>query len=200
MQSKEDVLNRESFVKQIVDLTKILSEKRKNCCFAIEGEWGSGKSFVLEKIQECLQVEQSETTNTDRFFVVRYDCWRYDYYEEPIVAIISVLKDKIEQYVSLLSNETKKEMLAIVKNTITKIAVEAIKSKTGVDLDGVVGTSEDDAMMYLAENPTILKKVTGAVESHDETYQKIIAEKKEKSGNENTSSNNETKSPEDDKF
>ena len=40
-----------------------------------------------------------------------------------------------DRYVSLLSNETKKEMLAIVKNTITKIAVEAIKSKTGVDLD-----------------------------------------------------------------
>ena len=59
-----------------------------------------------------------------------------------------VLKDKIEQYVSLLSNETKKEMLAIVKNTITKIAVEAIKSKTGVDLDGVVGTSEDDGKIY----------------------------------------------------
>ena len=77
MQSKEDVLNREPFVKQIVDLTKILSEKRKNCCFAIEGEWGSGKSFVLEKIQECLQVEQSETTNTDRFFVGKcsgYNC------------------------------------------------------------------------------------------------------------------------------
>ena len=36
MQSKEDVLNREPFVKQIVDLIKILSEKRKNCCFAIE--------------------------------------------------------------------------------------------------------------------------------------------------------------------
>ena len=93
-------------------------------------------------------MEQSETTNTDRFFVVRYDCWRYDYYEEPIVAIISVLKDQIEQYVSLLSNETKKEMLAIVKNTITKIAVEAIKSKTGLDLDGVVGTSEDDGKIY----------------------------------------------------
>ena len=149
MQSKEDVLNREPFVKQIVDLTKILSEKRKNCCFAIEGEWGSGKSFALEKIQECLQVEQSETTNTDRFFVVRYDCWRYDYYEEPIVAIISVLKDQIEQYVSLLSNETKKEMLAIVKNTITKIAVEAIKSKTGLDLDGVVGTSEDLSLIHI---------------------------------------------------
>lgn len=39
-------------------------------------------------------------------------------------------------------------MLAIVKNTITKIAVEAIKSKTGLDLDGIVGTSEDDGKIY----------------------------------------------------
>ena len=46
--SKEDVLDREAFVKQIVDLAMVLSEKHKNCCFAIEGEWGSGKSFVLE--------------------------------------------------------------------------------------------------------------------------------------------------------
>ena len=132
MQSKEDVLNREPFVKQIVDLIKILSEKRKNCCFAIEGEWGSGKSFALEKIQECLQVEQSETTNTDRFFVVRYDCWRYDYYEEPIVAIISVLKDQIEQYVSLLSNETKKEMLAIVKKYNNKDCCRSNQIKNGI--------------------------------------------------------------------
>ena len=125
-------------------MIKILSENVKIVSFAIEGEWGSGKSFAWKRFKNVFKLEQSETTNTDRFFVVRYDCWRYDYYEEPIVAIISVLKDQIEQYVSLLSNETKKEMLAIVKNTITKIAVEAIKSKTGLDLDGVVGTSEDD--------------------------------------------------------
>ena len=148
MESKEDVLNREPFVKQIVDLTKIISDKHKNCCFAIEGEWGSGKSFVLEKIQKCLQEEQTEATHTDRFFVVRYDCWQYDYYEEPIVAIISVLKEQIEQYVSLLSDETKKKMLAIIKNTITKIAVEAIKSKTGVELDGITETSEDAGKIY----------------------------------------------------
>ena len=73
MDCKEDVLDRASFVKQIIDLTMIVSENRKNCCFAIEGEWGSGKSFVLEKIQECLDKEKAE--GSDRFFTVRYDCW-----------------------------------------------------------------------------------------------------------------------------
>lgn len=148
MQTKEDVLNREPFVTQIVNLIRNFSEKRKNCCFSIEGEWGSGKSFVLERIQEVLQVEQSEITCTDRFFVVRYDCWRYDYYEEPIIAIISALREQIEQYVNLLSNETKKKTLESVKNTITKVAVEVVKSKTGVDLGGIAATSEDAGKIY----------------------------------------------------
>lgn len=47
--SKEDVLDREAFVKQIVDLAMVLSEKRKNCCFAIEGEWGSGEELCVGK-------------------------------------------------------------------------------------------------------------------------------------------------------
>lgn len=148
MHSKEDVLDREPFVKQILDLNMVLSEKRKSCCFAIEGEWGSGKSFVLEKIQGRLQMEQSETINADRYFVVRYDCWKYDYYEEPIGAIISVLKEQIEQYVNLLKDETKRKMLAVVKNAIIQIAVEAIKTKTGVDLEGIDQSSEDDADIY----------------------------------------------------
>ena len=176
MESKEDVLNREPFVKQIVDLTKVLSDKHKNCCFAIEGEWGSGKSFVLEKIQKWLQEEQSEATHTDRFFVVRYDCWQYDYYEEPIVAIISVLKEQIEKYVSLLSDETKKEMLAIVKNTITKIAVEAIKSKTGVELDGITETSEDAGKIFdkYFGFQNVIKEVQGQIQKIAEDQTVVI--------------------------
>ena len=148
MRLKEDVLNREPFIQQIVELAKILSENRKNCCFAIEGEWGSGKSFVLEMIQECLKMEQSEITGTDCFFVVRYDCWQYDYYEEPIVAIISVLKEQIEKYISVLSDATKKQLFESLKNAITKIAVEAIKSKTGVNFGDIIKTPEDDGKIY----------------------------------------------------
>ena len=83
----------------------------------------------MENIQECLQPEQSEETGADRFFVVRYDCWKYDYYEKPIVAIISVLRDQIDQYINLLTDDAKRALLKTVKNTITKIAVEAIKAK-----------------------------------------------------------------------
>lgn len=174
--SKEDVLDREAFVKQIVDLAMVLSEKHKNCCFAIEGEWGSGKSFVLENIQECLQPEQSEETGTDRFFIVRYDCWKYDYYEEPIVAIISVLRDQIDQYINLLTDDAKRVLLETVKNTITKIAVEAIKAKTGIDMDGVGEVPEGDVKIYdkYFGFQKVVKKVQNQIEKISQTQTVVI--------------------------
>lgn len=180
MRLKEDVLNREPFIQQIVELSKILSENRKNCCFAIEGEWGSGKSFVLEMIQECLKMEQSEITGTDCFFVVRYDCWQYDYYEEPIVAIISVLKEQIEKYISVLSDATKKQLFESLKNAITKIAVEAIKSKTGVNFGDIIKTPEDDGKIYdqYFGFQNVIKKVQGQIVeiSKDQTVVIIVDE------------------------
>lgn len=146
MDCKEDVLDRASFVKQIIDLTMIVSENRKNCCFAIEGEWGSGKSFVLEKIQECLDKEKAE--GRDRFFTVRYDCWEYDYYEEPVVAIISVLKDVLDSYLNLIPEGAKSFLLDTAKNMITKAGVGILKSKLGVDIGKCIGEFKSDAELY----------------------------------------------------
>lgn len=146
MDCKEDVLDRASFVKQIIDLTMIVSENRKNCCFAIEGEWGSGKSFVLEKIQEYLDKEKAE--GRDRFFTVRYDCWEYDYYEEPVVAIISVLKDVLDSYLNLIPEGAKSFLLDTAKNMITKAGVGILKSKLGVDIGEYIGESKSDAELY----------------------------------------------------
>lgn len=148
MHFKEDVLDRENFVKHIIDLITVVSDNRKSCCFAIEGEWGSGKSFVLEKIQERLQAEQSEATGSDRFFVARYDCWEYDYYEEPVVAIISVLGDTIDRYVNLISEEAKTRLLKTAKNTITKAIAKIVESKTGINVEEYIGDTEDEKKLY----------------------------------------------------
>lgn len=131
-------------------------------------------------IQECLKMEQSEITGTDCFFVVRYDCWQYDYYEEPIVAIISVLKEQIEKYISVLSDATKKQLFESLKNAITKIAVEAIKSKTGVNFGDIIKTPEDDGKIYdqYFGFQNVIKKVQGQIVeiSKDQTVVIIVDE------------------------
>lgn len=148
MHFKEDVLDRENFVKHIIDLITVVSDNRKSCCFAIEGEWGSGKSFVLEKIQERLQAEQSEATGSDRFFVARYDCWEYDYYEEPVLSIISVLGAAIDQYANLIPGEAKTCLLKAAKNIITNALVKIVESKTDINLKEYIGDVKTEEKLY----------------------------------------------------
>ena len=88
---KLDVLNRDTFVEQLVRLMNNLSDNKSSTCFAINGAWGCGKSFLLDIFEERLGEIQSENTSKDKYFVVRYNSWKYDYYEEPLVAIVSTM-------------------------------------------------------------------------------------------------------------
>ena len=97
MAEKVDLLNRDDFVTYVEKLIWQVSENKKGCCFAIEGSWGIGKTFVIEKLEERLKREQLEKTKSDCYFVFHYNCWRYDYYEEPTIAIISAMLASMEK-------------------------------------------------------------------------------------------------------
>ena len=94
--NKLDALNRENEISELFRIVQSASINRAFCSFAIEGTWGVGKTFILERLEEKLELEQNEETKDNRYFVFHYNCWKYDYYEEPAIAIISVLKDKVE--------------------------------------------------------------------------------------------------------
>lgn len=101
---------------------------------------------LCKPTQECLDKEKAE--GRDRFFTVRYDCWEYDYYEEPVVAIISVLKDVLDSYLNLIPEGAKSFLLDTAKNMITKAGVGILKSKLGVDIGECIGESKSDAELY----------------------------------------------------
>ena len=67
MSNREDVLNREEFENNVINLIENLSNDKKGCMFAIDGKWGIGKSFVLEDIEEELESIQCEETNSDKY-------------------------------------------------------------------------------------------------------------------------------------
>ena len=144
---KLDILNREEFVEKLFNLTQQLSFTKKNATFAIDGSWGVGKSFVLDMYEEKLSQEQSEETNKDRYFVIRYNCWKYDYYEEPLIAIVSAMIETIEQKTKLFpDNEKKSKILGGLKAvglSLLSMTNSAIREKTGIDLKKAYNVVKD---------------------------------------------------------
>lgn len=137
MNEKLDVLNRKDFIDKLIQLVEGFADKKQGCCFGIDGAWGSGKTFVLEKFEEKLKVIQSEETAEDKYYVFHYDCWKYDYYEEPAIAIIAAMLDEIDRELSLFSKDVEdagKVAVETVKTTLKKIASELCKNKIGIDL------------------------------------------------------------------
>lgn len=137
MEDKQDVLNRQEFIKSVCDIVDVISKNGKGCCFAIDGVWGSGKSFILEKIERQLKVKQLEGTGTERYFVFHYDCWKYDYYDEPIIAIIAAMLDATEREIRVLPEGVENAIKLswnTVKATLIEIVKELCKNKIGIDL------------------------------------------------------------------
>ena len=119
-----DILNREIFVNDLVTLIENISGNRKSVSFAINGAWGCGKSFVLNMLEERLSQYQLAETASDKYFIIRYNCWKYDYYEEPLIAIVAAMIDMKfwKAFVSCLLGV----MIAGVIMTIASYGVAAI--------------------------------------------------------------------------
>lgn len=137
MDKRLDLLNREEFVENVIKIVNQLSDIKRGCCFAIEGGWGVGKTFVIEEIEERLKVFLSEETNSDRYFVFHYNCWQHDYYEEPAVAIISAMLASIREDEVLVNGEAERIIKAgyeFVGEELKKIAGLYIENKIGINL------------------------------------------------------------------
>lgn len=139
-----DILNRDEYVERLIKITQSISEAKASTCFAINGQWGCGKSFVLDMFEEKLNAIRSEESEDSGYFVVRYNCWEYDYYEEPLVAIVAAIIPMIEEKTKMFpDSKEKQEVLGMLKVTgvaLLSMANSFVKAQTGLDVLGVCST------------------------------------------------------------
>lgn len=77
----EDKIGRKEIVDKICGLVDSLNED-SNFCLSINGAWGSGKSFVLDMIEE-------ELSQHSEYIIVKYDAWENSFYPDPLIAMLS---------------------------------------------------------------------------------------------------------------
>lgn len=65
---KIDILNRDEIIEDLFNIVQSASINKAYCSFAIEGIWGVGKTFVLQKLEEKLEEQLKEETADNRYF------------------------------------------------------------------------------------------------------------------------------------
>ncbi|MCL2570684.1 MAG: KAP family NTPase [Firmicutes bacterium] len=144
-ENKIDFLNRQQFVDDIFKIIEKLPENGR-CAFALDGDWGSGKTHILEMFEK-------QAKDEGKFIVFHYNAWVNDFYDEPLVAILSAIISEINGLLKLghkVKAITNKVLEEIVKNffevsgkiseylsgiSVAKIAkaIKSIKSNAKID-------------------------------------------------------------------
>lgn len=130
-----DLLARSTFVDNLVNIAGILARNEKSVCYAINGSWGVGKSFVLDMFEKHEAIK--------RFWLFHYNCWEFDYYGEPLVAIIASMLEAIEKQSRVIPAKTKKQLFEIVKiigKGLWNKGEQFLEEKTGIEVSKIVDT------------------------------------------------------------
>ena len=114
----QDKIGREEFVNKICGLVDSL-QKDKNFCLAINGAWGSGKTFVLDMITEKLSQKQE-------CIIIKYDAWENSFYPDPLIAILFCILDSLKINSEVKNLQRKKALKKYIKKNFVQKFDESI--------------------------------------------------------------------------
>lgn len=125
----EDLLSRDQFVSVVSNIIDSKIQQKEGYSFAIDGEWGCGKTTVLDILEQKLK---------SRYLVVRYNCWKYDFYEEPLIALLSEFAKAIDSEHAFDYEEHEKKALKIAGKICSDVTSKLIQVGTGLDIKAAV--------------------------------------------------------------
>lgn len=163
----QDKIGRQPLVDKIKYLIDTLPQD-KHFCLALDGEWGSGKTFVMEMLRKSLR-EHSE------YIVINYDAWKNNFYSDPLIAILYCLLDGIKEYIGILP-ETKEKLKKGVLKSIKSFGKDALSAMK--DSGGKVAL-----FAHIIEGIANIVMQSGKLENHQkiadfQSYQSLLDEVK----------------------
>ena len=136
MYTEQDRLNRTDFVETLEKIIEKKFNDLEGFSFAIDGRWGCGKTFIVNMLQERIK---------NKYLVIKYNCWKYDYHEEPIVAIMSVIADSLNKIAAeedppkFVNKDTFKNLAKFLVGTGAKL----FEAATNIDLQGILDLGKE---------------------------------------------------------
>ena len=136
-----DFLSRDKIINFLKSIIETQSKNSLGYSFAIDGEWGCGKSWVLKELENQLR----EGSNSEKqYLIFHYNAWKNDFYEEPLVAILSVMIDEIENFckseeiLNRINKSLSSTALTIFKTVAISVLNKTLENNTGLDFRDVI--------------------------------------------------------------
>ncbi|MXY95197.1 MAG: AAA family ATPase [Caldilineaceae bacterium SB0664_bin_27] len=139
---QDDELGRETIAER---LTNLIQSQQEPFIISIDGQWGTGKTFLLKRWQKDLE--------EDQFRAIYYNAWEDDFCDDPLLAIIGQLS---HQFAEDNFRKIAKQAGKLAVRLIAKNVKSVIEQKTGVILDTNLGEQKgrDILQDYLDQRET----------------------------------------------
>ena len=130
-----DYLSRQPYIDLLKSIIVNQSNNPLGYSFAINGEWGCGKTWILKEL-ECQLAENSDI----RYLIFHYNAWENDFYDEPLVAILSVMIEKLNHVTSQKSlyEAAIDELLRQVSADLFTLVSGIVKEVTKIDAEKII--------------------------------------------------------------
>ena len=122
---QDDVLGRGEIAAK---LTNLIREQSDPFVISIDGQWGTGKTFLLKRWQKDLEKQE--------FRVIYFNAWEDDFCDDPLLSIIGQLSDHFKKgNLKKLADEMGKIALPLLKKNALSVLNRATGLTFEVDLN-----------------------------------------------------------------
>ncbi|UFK97745.1 KAP family P-loop NTPase fold protein [Kaistella faecalis] len=155
-----DLLNFDYLVEVTKDI--IENEDLSPCTIGVYGDWGSGKSSLVEMILKSYD-------GNDDFLCIKFNGWLFEDYEDAKTALLGTIIDKIKEK-RKLSAKAKAGVKKLLENiNYLDLASKGLKYGTDFFLTGGLGTIADITINQIAS-----KLKSAGQEVNDEEIKKVL--------------------------
>ena len=121
-----DHLSRQPFINLLKNIIVNQSSNKNGFSVAIDGDWGSGKTWILDALESQLP--------NDEYLIFHYNAWENDFYEEPLVALLSVMLESLRQIKKVKEIVSRANVVSSSILALSKIVGVITEKKLGVNL------------------------------------------------------------------
>ena len=142
--NNNDYLSRQPYLDLLKSIITNQKDNSTGYSFAIDGEWGCGKTWILTELEKQL-TDDSER----KYLIFHYNAWENDFYDEPLVALLSVMIDYLESInkkdivIDGINVKLARTAIKTLKTLAISFANTKLKEQTGLEFKDVIEDFSD---------------------------------------------------------